>query len=256
MIHDWSPAPDLLSGRVILLTGAGGGIGRPLAETLAAHGAELILLDRSIPALEAVDDAITEAGHVRPALYPMDFAGAQEADYLTLAETLEKEFGRLDGLVHNAALQATLRPLIHTDTAHWMRLLQVNLTAPFLLTRSLMGLLARSESASVVAVSDEVAVHPRAYWNAYAVSKSGLETLTRIFAEETEANTPIRFNILDPGIVRTPMRKLAFPAEDASRLRPPDDPELMRAFLWLLSDESRPHTGRRWTLDALSSPAD
>ncbi|RMG27888.1 MAG: SDR family NAD(P)-dependent oxidoreductase [Gammaproteobacteria bacterium] len=250
-MRDWQPAPDLLAGRVILLTGAGGGIGRPLAETLAAHGAELVLLDRSIPALEAVDDAIVAAGHTRPALYPMDFSGATEADYQALAETLEKEFGRLDGLVHNAALQATLRPLAHTDTAHWLRLLQVNLTAPFLLTRNLLGLLARSEDASVVSVSDEVAVAPRAYWNAYAVSKSGLETLTRIFAEETETNTGIRFNVFDPGIVRTPMRKLAYPAEDASRHRPPDDPGLMRAFLWLLSPESRPHTGKRWRLEAL-----
>ena len=253
MIQDWQPAPDLLAGRVLLLTGAGGGIGRALAQALAAHGAELILMDRSIPALEAVDDAITAAGHTRPALYPMDFAGATEADYQTLAETLEREFGRLDGLVHNAAMQAALRPLIHTDTQHWLQLLHINLTAPFLLTRHLLGLLARSENASVVAVTDEVAVAPRAYWNAYAVSKSGLETLMRIFAEETEANTSIRFHLLDPGPVRTPMRKLAYPGEDAGRLRAPDDACLMRAFLWLLSSASRAYSGRRWRLGEMCS---
>jgi NAD(P)-dependent dehydrogenase (short-subunit alcohol dehydrogenase family) len=195
----WQPAPDLLRDRIILLTGAANGIGRALADALAAHGATLVLLDRDVHGLEAAYDAIVAAGHPEPALYPMDLSGAGPDDYDALATTLEREFGRLDGLVHNAAELGALIPLSHFETELGYRTLQTDLNAPCLLTLACLDLLNASRDASVVFTSDAVGRHGKAYWGAYGVAKAGLECFMQILADELETNTPIRANSIDPG---------------------------------------------------------
>ena len=233
---DFRPAPDLLAHRVILVTGAGDGIGRAVADLCAAHAATVVLLGRTVEKLERAYDAIRSAGGPEPAIYPMDLSGAMPPDYEALAARLESELGRLDGLVHNAALLGALGPLEHYAPDAWQELMQVNVNAPFLLTRALLPLLRRTASAhghaSVVFTSSGVGRRGRAYWGGYSVSKFALEGLTQVLADEVDGGTGIRVNSLNPGPVRTRMRANAFPAEDPETLITPE--EAARAWLWLL----------------------
>jgi NAD(P)-dependent dehydrogenase (short-subunit alcohol dehydrogenase family) len=241
---DWIPAPDLLKDRVILVTGAGDGIGRACAKAFAAHGATLILLGRTTRKLELVYDEIEQAGHPQPAIYPLNLEGATARDYEDLATTLQQEFGRLDGLLHNAAMLGTLTPIAHYDVELWMKSIQVNLNAPFILTRACLGLLMASQDASVLFNSDRVGRQGKAYWGAYGVAKAGIEGLMQILADELETNTRVRVNSIDPGAVRTAMRALAYPGEDPNQLPGPAD--IVKPFLYLMSAESRGRTGRQF----------
>jgi len=242
-----SQPTKLLRDRVILITGAAGGIGQAVAMDMAAQGATTILLDRDVAGLEQTYDSIVAAGHPEPALYPMDLQGAEPDDYTQLAATLADEFGHLDGLVHNAAQLGALVPFANYDNELWFQNLQANLNAPYLLTTACLGLLNASEDASIVFTSDAVGRKGKAYWGAYGVSKAGMEIFMQTLAEELESNTSIRVNSLDPGPVHTALRRIAYPAEDSSQLRSPAD--VTRAFLYLIGPESRGITGRQFTLE-------
>jgi len=232
----FDPSPQSLANRVILVTGAGAGIGRVAAQTFAAHGATVVLLGRTLRKLEAVYDEIEQAGHPQPAIYPMNLEGASPKDYEDMAMTLEKEFGRLDGLLHNASLLGTLTPLEMYDIALWFQVMQVNLNAPFLLTKTCLPLLKASEDASVVFTSSSVGRKSRAYWGAYAVSKFGVEGLMQTLADEL-SNTTIRVNSINPGATRTLMRASAYPGEDPNTLPTPAD--IMPLYLYLMSADSK-----------------
>jgi NAD(P)-dependent dehydrogenase (short-subunit alcohol dehydrogenase family) len=242
-LHDWHPAPKLLHERVILITGAANGIGRALAGACAAHGASVILLDRDVRALEVAYDEITAASHPEPALYPLDLKGATPDDYATLTETIEKEFGHLDGLVHNAAYLGALVPFANFEHELWFDTLQINLNAPYLLTLACLELLTQSQDASIVFTADATGRHGKAYWGAYAVSKAGTEGFMQILADELEANTPVRVNSLDPGPVRTGLRLMAYPYEDRDALPRPTD--VVKPFLFLLGPDSKGITGQQ-----------
>ena len=241
-MKDYQPAADLLQDRVILVTGAGDGIGRAVARRLAAHGATVVLLDRFIRKLEQVYDEIERAGGPKPAIYPMNLEGATPKDHADLAHILDKEFGRLDGLLHNAALFEGLTPIANYDIESWYRILQVNLNAPFLLTQAVLGLLNRSVDASVVFTADRVGDDGQAYWGAYAVAKGGAQTLMKLLASELEANTPIRVNSLDPGRVRTDLSLRAYPGRDPAEWTDPED--ILATYLYLLGPDSKGVTGR------------
>ena len=241
-MKDYQPAPALLQDRVILVTGAGAGIGRAVARRLADHGATVILLDRAIRTLEQVYDEIERAGGPQPAIYPMNLEGATPKDYADLAQVLDKEFGRLDGLLHNAALFEGLTPIANYDIELWYRILQVNLNAPFLLTQAVLGLLNRSTDASVVFTTDRVGDEGQAYWGAYAVAKGGAQTLMKLLASELETNTPIRVNSLDPGRVRTELSLRAYPGRDPAEWAKPED--ILAVYLYLLGPDSRGVTGQ------------
>ncbi len=239
--------PDApLRDRVILVTGAGDGIGRATALACARAGATLVLLGKTIPKLEAVYDEIESSGAPQPAIYPMNLEGASVKDHEDLAATLEREFGRLDGLVHNAALLGPLSPIVHYDVGSWFRVLQVNLNAPFVMTRALLGLLNAAQDASVVFLSDRVGRKGRAYWGAYGVSKAGIEALMQILADELEENTAIRVNSYAPGPVRTQLRRHAYPAEDPDRN--PEPEAVVGPLLYLLGPDSRGITGRQFDI--------
>lgn len=241
-MKDYQPASDLLKNRVILITGVGEGIGRAAARRLAGHGATVILLGRTIRRLEQVYDEIEQAGGPKPAIYPMNLEGATPKDYADLARVLDAEFGRLDGLLHNAALFAGLTPIANYDIELWYRILQVNLNAPFLLTQAVLELLHRSADASVVFTTDQVGDEGRAYWGAYAVAKGGAQTLMKLLASELETNTAIRVNSIDPGRVRSELTLRAYPGRDPAEWADPED--IMATYLYLLGPDSKGVTGQ------------
>jgi NAD(P)-dependent dehydrogenase (short-subunit alcohol dehydrogenase family) len=240
----WSPTNTYLQDRIILITGAASGIGAALAHACALRGATVVLLDKLVRQLEQIYDRIEAAGAPQPAIYPMDLEGATEKDYFDLAATLEREFGRLDGLVHNAAMLAALVPMAHFEAELWYRILQINLNAPFLLTRACLAPLMQSQDASIIFSSDSVGHQGKAYWGAYGVSKAGAENLMQILADELETNTPIRVNSVDPGAVATAMRTLAYPGDNLDRLAKPED--VLLPYLYLLGADSRGISGQRF----------
>lgn len=238
----YAPAKDLLAGRRILITGAGDGLGRAASRACAAHGATVVLLGRTVAKLEATYDAIKAAGGPEPAIYPMNLAGATWNDLADLGATLEREFGVLHGLLHCAVHFRGFSPLADLDPRDWMESLQVNLTAPFALTRFCLPLLMKAEDASVVFVSDAVGRRAHAYHGAYGVAKFGLEGLMQTWAEECANRGTPRFSSFDPGPLRTQLRRTGYPAESLEDLPPPES--TCPALLYLLGPDSRGVNGR------------
>ena len=233
--------PQSLRDRVVLVTGASSGIGKALAIRAAELGAQVILHGRNQARLEAVHDEITRGeSQSRPSIAVMDLAKAVSEEYMSLAESIEQEFGRLDGLVHNAAILGQRLSIEQYDTAEWQRVLHVNLTAPFALTQVLLPLLKGSRDPSIVFTSSGVGREGRPYWGAYSVSKFGIEALTQILAAENK-HVPIRVNCVNPGPTRTDLRLQAYPAEDKRASKPPA--EVLSPDLFLLGPESRDITG-------------
>lgn len=232
----YSPAPDLLKDRVIFVTGAGDGIGRAAALSFAAHGATVILSGKTIAKLEAVYDEIEKAGNPQPAIFPLDLRGASAADYETLHDTLEREFGRLDGLLHNAGILGQRKSIEQTSESDWRDVLQVNVTSNFLLSKALLPLLRASEDASIVFTSSGVGRTGRAYWGAYAVSKFATEGLMQVLADELANITSVRANCINPGPTNTQMRRMAYPGENPAVNPTPE--QIMSTYLYLLGPDS------------------
>jgi NAD(P)-dependent dehydrogenase (short-subunit alcohol dehydrogenase family) len=243
----YTPAPDLLASRTILVTGAGDGIGRAAALAFATHGASVILLGRTAAKLEKVYDEIEKHGAPQAAILPLDLAVATPAHYEQVAQTIEKEFGRLDGLLHNAADAGTLTPVELYEPDMWYRVMQVNLHAAWLLTRACLPLLRKSADASIVFTSADAGRAGHAYRGAYGVSCFALEGLMQILADECVTEGRVRVNSLDPGAVRTAMRARAYPGENARALPAPED--IMPAYLYLLGPDSRGVSGRALNAD-------
>ncbi|MCK0164966.1 YciK family oxidoreductase [Marinobacter sp. S6332] len=246
-MQDYKAPADLLKDRIIMVTGAGSGIGRTAAKTYAAHGATVILVGRTVGKLETVYDEIEAAGHPKPAIVPMNFEGAAVKDYEELAMTLEDNFGKLDGLLHNAGILGDRSPVEMYDPEIWNKVMHVNATAPFLLCRAMVPLLRKSEAASVIFTSSGVGRQARAYWGAYAVSKFAVEGLSQLLADELgDERQKVRVNSLNPGATRTNMRAHAYPAENPQQNPAPE--ELMPIYLYLMGKDSEGVNGQK--LDA------
>jgi NAD(P)-dependent dehydrogenase (short-subunit alcohol dehydrogenase family) len=238
------PSADELRGRVIMVTGAGDGIGRAVSLALARAGAEVILLGRTVRKLEAVHAEIEKLGAPEASIVPLDLERALAADYEAVAEAIEKRYGRLDGLLHNAALLGALTPIEQYDVPMFMRVMHVNVTAEFVLTRQLLPLLRASKDAAVLFTSSGVGNVGRAYWGAYSISKFAVEGMAQVLSQELETTSSVRVNVIDPGKVRTSMRRAAYPSEAAESL--PTAESLTSAYLALLGPASRGVTGRRF----------
>jgi NAD(P)-dependent dehydrogenase (short-subunit alcohol dehydrogenase family) len=235
----YAPAADLLKDRIIMVTGAGDGIGATAARTFASYGATVALVGRTQAKLEAVYDAIEADGNPTPTIAVIDFAKAQGDDYQNIADALESEFGRLDGLLNNAGILGHRSPIEHHEVKTWLEVMHVNLNAPFILTQALLPLLKKSAAASVVFTSSGVGRKGRAYWGAYGVSKFGTEGLMQTLADEMDT---MRVNCINPGATRSAMRKAAYPGEDPSTLLTPAD--IMATYLYLIGPDSQGITGQ------------
>lgn len=241
-LAQYHPTADLLRGRSILITGAGDGIGRAAALSFARHGATVLLLGRTLSKLEAVYDDIERAGGAQPALLPLNLSSATLSDYNQMANMIENEIGHLDGILHNAAILGPLTPLQMYDPDTFDDVMTVNLRAPFQLTQTLLPLLRQSKDASVLFTTSSVGRTARAFWGAYAVSKSGLESISKMFSDELANVSSIRFNCINPGPTRTNMRAHAYPGENPYNLPTPDD--IMPLYLYLMGPDSHGVTGQ------------
>jgi NAD(P)-dependent dehydrogenase (short-subunit alcohol dehydrogenase family) len=247
-MNEWknfSASEHCLKNKIIAITGAGSGIGRTLAKHMAHYGATIILIGRTVEKLEAVYDEIEKNGGPQPAIVPIDFSTATDADYKNIQTNIEKEFGKLDGLIHNAAELGERTSIATYSIKTWETLMQVNVSAPFALSKYCLPLLQKSDNGSIVFTSSSVGVKGRAYWGAYAASKAAIENLMETLADELEDTSNIRANSINPGATRTDMRAQAFPAEDPITVKSTDD--LVPLYVYFMSDDSIGTTGKKWS---------
>jgi len=212
----------LLAGRVILLTGATGGLGEVLALAFAGAGATVILHARIVRKLEALFDRIVESGGAEPAILPLDFESAGPDAFTAAAAELEAQLGRLDAIVHCAAALKRLAPIEHHSAEDWVAVLKVNLSAPALLTRAMLPLLRKAPQPTVVFTLDSRGHQPAAYWGSYAAAKAGLEALVRVLGDEWESTPSMAAVGVIPGPIATPMRRRTHPGDDPGSLLQPE----------------------------------
>ena len=232
----------MLKDKIILVTGAGDGIGKSAAISYASQGATVILLGKTKAKLEKVYDEIEESNHPTPLISLMDFSKADGNDYQELVDNLIKDYKQLDGLLLNAAILGDRSPIEQYDVAKWVETIHINLTSQFILIKTLLPALKNSNNASVLFTSSGVGKVGKAFWGAYAVSKFGVEGLCQVLSDEHSNDKSIRFNCINPGAVQTNMRKEAYPLENPNDLLHPD--EIMDKYVWLMSDESKDIDGQ------------
>lgn len=235
-MFDYTARPDLLQGRIILITGAGRGIGAAAALSYAAHGATVLLLGKTEDNLNEVYDQIEAAGYPQAAVIPFNLETALAHQYDELAAMVEREFGHLDGLLHNAAILGPRTPLEQLSGDNFMRVMQINVNAAFMLTSTLLPLLKLSKDASVIFTSSSVGRKGRAYWGAYATSKFANEGLMQVLADEMDGICPGRANSINPGATRTGMRAQAYPGENPANNPLPE--AIMPLYLYLMGPDS------------------
>ena len=234
-----------LKDKVILVTGANRGFGLAITMDLSKAGATVIMLGRDLGSLEYAYDAVVNAGYKEPILYPLDLEGATPENYQELQDNVLEKFDKLDGLIHNAAILGVQMPIEQYDIKLWYSTLQINLSAPFMLTQFLIPALVKSEDARILFLSSSVGRQARAYWGAYSVSKFGIEGFAKTLSEELE-KTNITVNTVNPGKLRTEMRRTAYPAEDSSTVPMPE--EKSAAIVYLLSNLSPKLNGEQLTI--------
>jgi NAD(P)-dependent dehydrogenase (short-subunit alcohol dehydrogenase family) len=241
-----------LAQRVVLVTGAGQGLGRAIALACAQQGATVILHGRTARKLEAVYDEIDALAAAQPFILPLDLATATSADFAALAHSIQTQAGRLDGIVHCAALLTNLSPLEQQTLEQWLVMLRVNLAAPFALTRACLPLLSAAPDASVVFTLDSRGQQPKAYWGGYAVAKAGLAALLAVLADEWEHRPNLRANAVVPGPIASPMRRQTHPGETSAEQTAVE--ELVPLYLHLLGGQNKADSGTIWHADKWRKP--
>ncbi len=245
---DWQsyiPKPQCLSDKRILITGAADGIGKAVSIAAAKLGATVIMLDKKTRHLEKVYDSIIEQGFSEPVMLPFDLLDCTPQAVDVINDGIMEDFGRLDGLLHNAAELGSPSPMDQYDYEYWQKVLQTNLQAPYFLTRGLLPVLKASESAQVIFTSAKCGRSPTAYWGAYGVAYGGLEAQMKIWADELENPTNLIINSIDPGAVRTSFRRRSHPGESQDNLLAPQ--AITNAYIQLLSG-NHAHFGKQLTI--------
>jgi len=238
----YTASEDLLQDRVILITGAGQGLGRAAALTYAKHGATVILHGRKVAKLEAVYDEIEALGKARPIIYPLDFTNTTDEDYLVLAQAIGEQLGRLDGVLHNAAFLYDLSPIESQTLEQWQSIMHINLMVPFALNKACLPLLVAAPDASIIMTASTHGHSPTAYWGGFSVAKAGVEALVKILADEWDTIPNLRVNALIPGVVNSPQRAKTHPGEVKKSIPQPED--LMSTYLYLMGPDSEGTSGQ------------
>jgi len=237
----WQPGEQHLAGRVIVVTGAYGGLGSAVARAAARAGATVIITGKRKRQLEQLYDAMLAESLAEPIIHPLDMEVATPRDYTAMAEGIERDFGRLDGIVHAATSFAGLTPLAMHKPDDWLRALHVNVSAPFALTQACMPLLQQAPDSAAVFVLDNPDLLVRAHWGAYGVSKAALERFVEILHQETDTS-PLRVHALLPAPMRTAVRRQAYFGEDTNIHPLPDATAI--AAVYLLSADGAPARGK------------
>ncbi|GAB3477871.1 YciK family oxidoreductase [Marinomonas epiphytica] len=241
-MFDYQAPAALLKDKIILVTGAGDGIGKSAALHYAKHGATVILLGRTTSKLEAVYDQIDQLGYPQAAIVPLNLDGAAEHDFQELAITLEKEFGQLDGILHNASLLGDRTHLIDYNPNTFEQVMRVNVSSQLLLTQALYPLINRSSQGRIIFTSSGVGRTARPNWGAYAISKFATEAMMQLLAGEVASDSNIRINAINPGATRTSMRASAYPDENPLNL--PNSDDIMPLYLFLMGKDSQNINGQ------------
>jgi NAD(P)-dependent dehydrogenase (short-subunit alcohol dehydrogenase family) len=242
---NYQAQPDALKEKVILISGGGSGIGKSAGLNFAEHGADLILVGKNPAHLESTYQEFLDKNLKPPLLHVMDLEQSTESNFQEINNVIEKEFGKLDGLLNNAGILGDKTPLENYKIDVWKKVFDVNVHASFLLTKSLLPVLKAAENSSIVFTSSGVGKRGRAYWGAYSLTKFATESMMQIFSEELENTSNIRVNSIDPGPVRTKMRVAAYPAEDPLSIT--DAKDIMNAYLYLMSNDSLETNGESIT---------
>ena len=237
---DWQPEAGSLAGRVVLVTGAYGGLGSAVAHAASLAGATVVITGKRKRQLEKLYDAMREEGLAEPVIHPLDMEVATPREYAALADGLQRDLGRLDGIVHCAASFAGLTPISMQRPDDWLRAMHVNVNAPFALTQACMPLLTEAGDSAVVFVLDNPDLLQRAHWGGYGVSKAALERLVAILHEETD-ETSLRVHALLPAPMRTALRRLAYFGDDIMQQPTPD--ATAAAAVYLLGPQARAARG-------------
>jgi NAD(P)-dependent dehydrogenase (short-subunit alcohol dehydrogenase family) len=240
-MFDYSIAENKLSGKTILVTGAGDGIGRQAALTYAQLGATVILLGKTVSKLEVVYDEIIAQGSAKPAIIPLDLKGATKQNYIDMSSTIAQQFGQLDGALFNASMLGELTPFTQIHEQIFNDVFKVNVTAQYLMAQALIPTLLLADNASLIFTSSGVGSKGRAFWGPYSMSKFATEGMMQVIADEYELST-LRCNAINPGATKTKMRASAYPGEDQGILPTPED--IMPLYVYLMSDDSLKVTGQ------------
>lgn len=226
--------------KVIMVTGAADGIGKAVTIALAEQGATVLMLDKKARHLEKLYDQVCERGFEEPIILPIDLMEITPDSATELAQVMNDDIGRLDGLLHNAAELGSPSPLDQYDMDYWNQVMHINLQAPYFLTRALLPLLKQDYTTNVLFTSADVGREALAYWGAYSIAYAGIEAQMSIWAQELEAISNIKINSIDPGPVRTSFRRRSHPGESQESLATPQS--IAPAYLKLLSGD-HPHHG-------------
>jgi NAD(P)-dependent dehydrogenase (short-subunit alcohol dehydrogenase family) len=245
--RDYQPTQDFFADKTILLTGAASGIGRAVTLLLAQCGATVLMLDRKVRHLEKLFDQIEQQQLTQPVILPVDLLEITPQSATTLAQAIMDDFGKLDGIIHNAAELGSPSPLDQYDLDYWQQVMQTNFQAPYLLTRALLPLLRQDHQTSLIFSSAAIGRKPAAYGGAYSIFYAAAEAQMMIWADELEKVSNIRINSLDPGPTRTTLRRRSHPGESQDSLATPQT--VAPAYLQLLENSSGWH-GQQFALQA------
>lgn len=240
-MKNYQAPPKHLKDRVIIVTGAGQGIGQAAAIAFAKQGATVILVGRTQAKLENTYDAILAQSLAEALIFPMDLNRASEDDFKAMAEGIYQQLGRLDGILHNATGFNNLSPLEIQTAEQFDEMFRVNTIAPFALTKACLPLLARAAHASVIFSSNSSSQTPKAYWGSHAISKAATDFMMKMWTQELENRPQIRLNSIIPGALQSPQRKKTHPGELHSSL--PTIESAMPLYLYLMGDDSVGVTG-------------
>ena len=232
----------------ILITGANKGIGRELSFEMSAKGANIILLGRDSRSLNETYDHIKKNHNTKPLIIECDLESLSQNQATEINNEIIRYYGHLDGLINNASILGKMSMLSEYDHETWSKVINVNLTASFLLIKSLIPALSGSACPRIIFTSSGVANKGRAFWGAYAISKAATKSMAEIFRDELESTSSLKIFNFDPGATRTSMRAFAYPAEDPSTLKDPQ--ELQKCYEWFFSKESEITNDHYFTFDS------